>query len=231
MRPRSRGGPRPSYHRSITLLNREGAGNAGRRPRPWPASKKKAGGSHHRFGRITRHSLRDGFNGVLRALPGDRAFLPPSPRGSYPRNLASASGGQDHTTSPSVSASLVRRDRYVHRSPASRVVTIAIRPLHRGGMERDNHEILKNGIEIFFAQGLDGGISIESPCEFRFFAHGISAHDDGVLRDQSGQHCPSGESGAPRTALAFAVLIRLRCARLSRRLSASSTGRVARAQA
>jgi hypothetical protein len=26
-----------------------------------------------------RHSLRDGFNGFLRTLPGDRAFLPPSP--------------------------------------------------------------------------------------------------------------------------------------------------------
>src|SRR5581483_3413269 len=26
-----------------------------------------------------RHSLRDGFNAFLRALPGDRAFLPPSP--------------------------------------------------------------------------------------------------------------------------------------------------------
>src|ERR1700677_1305155 len=28
---------------------------------------------------ITRHSPRNGFNGLLRALPGDRAFLPPSP--------------------------------------------------------------------------------------------------------------------------------------------------------
>jgi hypothetical protein len=30
---------------------------------------------------VTRHSLRDGFNGFLRALLGDRAFLPPSPAG------------------------------------------------------------------------------------------------------------------------------------------------------
>jgi hypothetical protein len=33
-------------------------------------------------GRITRHSLRNGFNGFLRALLGDRAFLPPSLRGN-----------------------------------------------------------------------------------------------------------------------------------------------------
>ena len=30
---------------------------------------------------ITRHSPRNGFNGLLRALPGDRAFLPPSSAG------------------------------------------------------------------------------------------------------------------------------------------------------
>jgi hypothetical protein len=34
--------------------------------------------SHHRFDRINRLSPRDGFNGFLRALPGDRAFLSPS---------------------------------------------------------------------------------------------------------------------------------------------------------
>jgi hypothetical protein len=35
--------------------------------------------SHHRFTGSIRPSLRDGFNGLLRALPGDRAFLSPSP--------------------------------------------------------------------------------------------------------------------------------------------------------
>jgi hypothetical protein len=34
--------------------------------------------SHHGHTGITRHSLRNGFNSFLRALPGDRAFLPPS---------------------------------------------------------------------------------------------------------------------------------------------------------
>jgi hypothetical protein len=32
---------------------------------------------HHRCAETSRHSLRDGFNGLSRALPGDRAFLPP----------------------------------------------------------------------------------------------------------------------------------------------------------
>jgi hypothetical protein len=34
---------------------------------------------------IARHSPRNGFNGFLRALPGDRALLPPSLRGIFPR--------------------------------------------------------------------------------------------------------------------------------------------------
>jgi hypothetical protein len=35
--------------------------------------------SHHRYTETFRHSLRDGFNGFLRALSGDRACLSPSP--------------------------------------------------------------------------------------------------------------------------------------------------------
>src|SRR3984957_14787947 len=35
--------------------------------------------SHHGYAGNTRHSPRNGFNGFLRALPGDRALLSPSP--------------------------------------------------------------------------------------------------------------------------------------------------------
>ena len=31
--------------------------------------------SHHRFTETVRHSLHDGFNGFLRALPGEPGFL------------------------------------------------------------------------------------------------------------------------------------------------------------
>ena len=62
---------------------------------------------------------RNGFNGFLRALPGDRALLPPSPCGlkvlsspvepnEPPQDLTPASGRQDHTTSPYAATSLVR---------------------------------------------------------------------------------------------------------------------------
>jgi hypothetical protein len=53
---------------------------------------------------------RNGFNGFLRALPGERALLPPSPADMFlskpgwadlnSANLTPASGRQDHTTSP-----------------------------------------------------------------------------------------------------------------------------------
>src|SRR3984893_17593661 len=60
---------------------------------------------------------RNGFNGLLRALPGDRALLPPSPCGlkvlsspvepnEPPQDLTPASRRQDHTTSPSATSAV-----------------------------------------------------------------------------------------------------------------------------
>src|SRR6267143_2363989 len=59
----------------------------------------------------------NGFNGFLRALPGDRALLPPSPTDMFlskpgwadsnSANLTPASGRQDHTTSPYAATSFV----------------------------------------------------------------------------------------------------------------------------
>jgi hypothetical protein len=48
---------------------------------------------HHRYEPNNRPSLRDGLNGVLRALPGDRAFLPPSVVGLIEHCDLSASVG------------------------------------------------------------------------------------------------------------------------------------------
>src|SRR5260370_37035334 len=68
---------------------------------------------------------RNGFNGLLRALPGDRALLPPSladmvlsKPGRADRtsaNLTPASGRQDHTTSPYATTSFVRVLLIAHR--------------------------------------------------------------------------------------------------------------------
>ena len=56
---------------------------------------------------------------LIRTLPGDRAFLPPSPA-RLNANLTPASGCQDHTISPSASSALVRSAVRVHRFPVPR---------------------------------------------------------------------------------------------------------------
>jgi hypothetical protein len=74
-----------------------------------PPANRKAGGSHHRFSRIIRHSPRDGFNAVLRDLPREPGFLAPVVRKHRKlTNLTPASGCQDHTTSASAKGSVVR---------------------------------------------------------------------------------------------------------------------------
>jgi hypothetical protein len=82
---------------------------------------------------ITRHSPRNGFNGLLRALLGDRACLPPSPAKSLSADLTPASGCQDHTASPSAAgiARQARRPRPPHPAPTS--VTLRNAPFEWGG--------------------------------------------------------------------------------------------------
>ena len=96
-----------------STLQSEGAGNAGRRC--------AAAKSVHVVTTVTPESPgipRAMVYGFLRALPGDRALLPPSPCGlkvlsspvepnEPPQDLTPASRRQDHTTSPSASSAVV----------------------------------------------------------------------------------------------------------------------------
>jgi hypothetical protein len=71
----------------------------------------------------------DGFNGFLRALPGDRAFLPPSPAEENFRQLDTSVGASGpHDFAVRFSAARLRRRR-VHRIPHPTSVTIAQTPL------------------------------------------------------------------------------------------------------
>jgi hypothetical protein len=94
------------------------------------------------------------FYGFLRALPGDRAFLPPSLVNSS-TNLAPASGRQNHTTSPSATAPLVLQHHRRPSHPAPRFVTIAIRPLGGAGWHRSIAVSTNRKSEKFFEDGLD----------------------------------------------------------------------------
>jgi hypothetical protein len=83
--------------------------------------------SHHGHTGNTRHSPRNGFNGFLRALLGDRACLPPS-SADHSANLTPASGRQDHTTSPSVGTRVRLSRRLTSTASRPAFVTIASRP-------------------------------------------------------------------------------------------------------
>src|SRR3982074_1457242 len=73
--------------------------------------------SNNEYTGITRHSRTQWFYGLCRALPGDRALLPPSSAEQgfvtarsgqqNSANLTPASGRQDHTILPSATTSLV----------------------------------------------------------------------------------------------------------------------------
>ena len=102
--------------------------------------------------------------GLFRALPGDRAFLPPSSaRSLASANLTPASGRQDHTASPSAQAALVSRSFRVHRIPP-RVRDDRDPPLSSGETGRAGSADLPDALSgIFFARGLDRFLVICPP--------------------------------------------------------------------
>ena len=125
----------------MSLTETEGAGNAGCFAHPQPCVRKvKKHTSVVTTGTPKRSGIpcAIGFNGFLRALSGDRAFLVtviPGKR-QLPKNLMPASRHQDHTTSPSAKRALVSRAQASIASRTPRFVTIAIRPSCRGGTAR-----------------------------------------------------------------------------------------------
>jgi hypothetical protein len=124
---------RPSNARISALEKTEGAGKAGCPMHPQPRVQRvestrvvTTGSPGH------RPSLRNGFNGFLRALPGDRALLSPSPA-DISTDLTPASGRQDHTTSPSALAPFVK-GAITSTASHPAFVTIAKRPSDRDGI-------------------------------------------------------------------------------------------------
>ena len=132
---------RPGLPNESPSKRGEGAGNAGREPHPQPRVQNERAHehSHHRFSRNIPAFPAQWFYGFLRALPGDLALLPPSSARckASSANLTPALACQDHTTSPSASASLVWRHQYVHRIPRPTLVTIAKRPFSGRGTRRN----------------------------------------------------------------------------------------------
>jgi hypothetical protein len=98
------------------------------------ANKESTRVSHHRFAEDDPAFPARWLYGLLHALPGDRAFLSPSPRNAkHCRELTSASRRQNHMASPYACSALVSRTESVHRIPHPTSVTIAIRPSCEAG--------------------------------------------------------------------------------------------------
>ena len=123
----------PGLCQHIVPRRIEGAGNAGRPMRPQPRMQNKKHTSVVTTGSPVslRHSPRNGFNGFLRALSGDRLSCHHRrPQcASIVANLTPASRRRDHTTSPSASGAFVTRAAHVHRIPHPTFVTIGQTPL------------------------------------------------------------------------------------------------------
>jgi hypothetical protein len=135
--PHSRGRkPTRAVHRSCpSKMRAQGMPGAWTAPAASRAKQKSTRDSHHGSAERAGIPCANGFNGLLRALPGDRAFLSPSPARceSIVASLTPASRRQNHTTSPSASV------RFVSRTVASTASRPNVRddrdtPLMRDGM-------------------------------------------------------------------------------------------------
>jgi hypothetical protein len=118
-----------------------------------------------------RHSPRNGFNSLYRALPGDRALLPPSPsRNCVPRKLSASVGA------PGPHDFAVRAQRRsssdTTASTASRPTFVTTRtpllPWRDGG---NNTQFLIFGKRNICAWRTDNPNRLESAHEIRFRAH------------------------------------------------------------
>jgi hypothetical protein len=125
-----------------TLQKREGAGKTGHRLVPMVRVQKKSTRQNHRLSRGYPAFPAQWLYGLLCALPGDRALLPPSPpkRARCALWEFSASVGAPGPHSLAVREAIVRPhskkeccDRSRPPLPASTSVTIAKRPLHEAG--------------------------------------------------------------------------------------------------
>ena len=119
---RSRGAIRPSCAACVALEIRGGRREGRVQAAPMARQQIEKLAADTTGSADIRPSLRSGFNGVLRALPGNRAFLLPSPARSSHADLTPASGCQNHTTSPSARAPFVRT-----KNRARRLASIAAR--------------------------------------------------------------------------------------------------------
>ena len=132
----------------------EGAGNAGRRCTRGLVCKKlkKTHTSWSQVQPNTSGIPRAMFDDLFRALLGVPGVLVTVARSRRLDTSIGVSG--PHGFVGRILTRFVFARQRIHRIPASRFVTIAIRPSSGGGMCGDNHVFLKNGRQIFLYERL-----------------------------------------------------------------------------
>ena len=137
------------------LRKMEGAGNAGRRCTRGLVCK-KAKKTHTSWSQVQPNTSgipRAMFDDLFRALLGVPGVLVTVARSRRLDTSIGVSG--PHGFVGRILTRFVFARQRIHRIPASRFVTIAIRPSSGGGMCGDNHVFPKNGRQIFFVRALD----------------------------------------------------------------------------
>jgi hypothetical protein len=128
----SRGTLCPSFVSRSAPKKSEGAGNAGCPLHPRPVCRKNAHGSHHRYSGINRRSLRNGFNGLCRALPGDEFVLSPSPADL----MAIKPGWADLASAGLTPATGARTTRFCRTQPPPNQISTGHVPVRRSSGRR-----------------------------------------------------------------------------------------------
>jgi hypothetical protein len=120
-----------------------------------PPADKKAGGSHHRFSRIIRHSLRDGVTAYTRS-PRRPGFLAPVIALTSSARLSLSVGRPGPRDFAVHDAGVRLTPCRGHRIPASRILTIAIRPSSiEAGYADHTADLQKFANLLFLSEGLD----------------------------------------------------------------------------
>jgi len=156
MAPRSRSEFSPGLCKSLPLGRWRAQGMPGARRTHCLACKtKKTHAGQHRYAEITPALPAQWLYGLLRALAGDRAFLPPSPAELLNNRLDPSVGG------PRPRDLTVRAAPHVLRRYASIATRLTSgdewpsRPSCRGGMVRIIHVFRISERTIFFRRALD----------------------------------------------------------------------------
>jgi hypothetical protein len=141
--------------------------------------------------------------GLWRALPGDRAFLPPSRARSSSRTL-DTSVGVSGPHGFAVRVGVARRATPARPShPALHVRDDAYAPPDERGTAK-KHIFLKNESEIFLQEGWTVASALHRLANIRFFAHAVfgssKLHERARTAGNRSNFLPSGESVAEGSA-------------------------------